>query len=138
MRQENRDYGVERWAADTFGWERTDGAHHDLIKSDGTPVEAKGCCRWLSSGDGRERGRFRLWSESHDELVQDGGVYLFVVYENHEKWEQPWAWRTVPAYRITYLVDGFYNYTFRPSKGETALLAWPHIMEMTDPCKKVA
>lgn len=134
MTQENRDYGVETWATVSFEWEHVDNDYYDLVASDGTKVEAKGCLRWVDDGyrssgkKRRMRGRFRLWSDEHDKLVEAVGDYLFAVYESRE-FDEPWAWRRVPAHEVTYLVDGFYNYTFRRSKGQTAHLSWRHVFE---------
>jgi len=129
--QDNRDYGVEQWATEAFAWEHVDKGYYDLVAADGTKVEAKGCLRWVNDGrrNGRQkqiRGRFRLWSEEHDKLVADAGEYLFVVYESTD-FDEPWAWRRMPAHEVTNLVDTFYNYTFRRSKGETAHLSWRHV-----------
>lgn len=132
MRNDEDDYGVEAWAAEVFGWRREDESYYDLVRPGGVPVEAKGCLRWQSNGskDKKTRGRFRLWARSHDELVNDCGEYLFVVYEEKD-WEQPWAWRTLDAIDVGMLVGQFNNHTYRPSKGDTVKVRWPDIIEAT-------
>jgi hypothetical protein len=136
MTRDNGDYGVEAWAAQEFGWERTNGdTYFDLLMPDGTKVEAKGCKRWISDGSSaRRRGRFRLWSAEHRKLADEKGKYLFAVYEDHENWTHPWVWRTKPAPQVT--VDGFFDHTYRASKGDTVLVSWPDPLELRDILRK--
>lgn len=128
MPPDQGDYGVEAWAAETFGWERTNGdSYFDLLAWNDVKVEAKGCLRWIEARPRRRRGRFRLWSKEHERLCDDDGLYLFTVYEDTE-WAWPFAWRMMPATVVSELIDGFSNHTHRPEKGMTTKVRWVDII----------
>jgi len=46
----------------------------------GKPVEIKACQEWHRNGGKRCRGRFVLEREQHDYLIENNGLYLFVVF----------------------------------------------------------
>jgi hypothetical protein len=58
----------------------------------GIPVEIKTTIPRLSTG---HRGRFYLREKQHDQLVEDGGAYLFAVTEPHQR--DPIAFKIVSA-----------------------------------------
>jgi hypothetical protein len=114
----------ERRACERFDLDSRDEPHYDAVR-DGVPIEVKGCQRWLSAGaDKRERGRFRLWSNAHEALVDEGGEYLFVVYGQDG---DPWYFHDfVDATEVTPLIS-WQDHTHRAGKGNTGLLWWPYI-----------
>lgn len=48
----------------------------------GTPIEIKGARYRISDGTGTRRGRFYLKQNSHKKLLEAGGVYCSVVYND--------------------------------------------------------
>lgn len=76
---------IESWACDVFGMEYVDETAHDSLLEDGTPVQIKGAQLWVGNGyrngePQRCRGRIKLWEGDHETLVDEGGLYLIVVY----------------------------------------------------------
>ena len=70
---------AERKAAEKYGL-RLDGVHTSWSDADyqnGTPVEVKSAMYRRANGS---PGRFRLFREYHDRLVEANGYYCFVVY----------------------------------------------------------
>jgi len=48
-------------------------------KYNGKPIEIKSCQEWQRNGIRRCRGRFVLSRSQHNELIEKGGYYLFIV-----------------------------------------------------------
>lgn len=120
---------TEQWASVRFGWDLVSRPWCDALTAAGLPVEIKGCQRWQSDGDGRLRGRFRVWSDAHARLCERGGAYLFVVYERTRRGSlENCFWRFVPAVRVTPVFEDYWqDYSHRPSKGDTALVSWRNV-----------
>lgn len=53
----------------------------DAVANDGTPVEVKACKRRISNGSGETAGRWYLRRRAHEALLEEGGDYLLVVYD---------------------------------------------------------
>jgi hypothetical protein len=82
----------------------------------GVPVEIKSCIPRLSSG---ERGRFYLREEQHEQLVDDGGVYLFAVVTPHDR--EPIAMKVAAARSVGDVVPSWIEGGDRPDFGQIAL-----------------
>lgn len=81
---------VEQWVTDNLGHEYVDDGYHDHTHCEtGEPIQTKGTQPFIKNGFERGeqqfcRGRFRLWEEDHEELIENDGRYLFVLYRDYE------------------------------------------------------
>ncbi len=73
---------IETTICQLLNIERLDEHHYDAIL-DGHPLEIKSCQEWIgdsSHNNGRRSGRFQLNEEQHQYLVENDGIYAFVVH----------------------------------------------------------
>jgi hypothetical protein len=79
-RGENELWGrYTEWVARiAFALEKDRGPHHDARYSGGRPVEVKACKYRIRNGD---HGKFFIRKENHEKLCDEGGFYVFVVYD---------------------------------------------------------
>ncbi|AFO55972.1 MULTISPECIES: hypothetical protein [unclassified Natrinema] len=99
-----------------------------LVEPD-VPVEIKGCQIETSNGDRSTRGRFYVKRAAHDQLLEAGGMYLFVVYLPRPGLPQV-ARAVVPATLVDELLAGrWYEVGGSRSESEVAKLAWSHVID---------
>lgn len=99
-----------------------------LVEPD-VPVEIKGCQIETSNGDRSTRGRFYVKRAAHDQLLEAGGMYLFVVYLPRPGLPQV-ARAIVPATLVDSLLAGrWYEVGGSRSEQEVAQLAWSHVID---------
>lgn len=55
-----------------------------VASSDGTEIEIKACRRRVSNGDHSVHGRWYIRRRAHEALLEAGGYYLLVVYEEDD------------------------------------------------------
>lgn len=100
---QERGRSAEQYACDRWGLIKNETGYSDAERveqtGETTPVQIKACRLAVQRPDSRARsGRFRLWDFAHTELVERGGVYLFLTYgvdeDDTEKWRGK---RWIPA-----------------------------------------
>lgn len=91
-----------------------------LCLEQGTPVEIKGACYRYS----RRRGRFYIKQRAHQQLLDAGGVYCFVVYDDAIL---ATAWRRAES--IDQLIS-WWTQVRNPDRSERAFtqLDWSHVI----------
>ncbi|OAQ53310.1 hypothetical protein HTG_07470 [Natrinema mahii] len=100
-----------------------------VLVEPGVPVEIKGCQIETSNGDRSTRGRFYVKRAAHDRLLEEGGMYLFVVYLPRPGLPQI-ARAIVPATLVDELLSGrWYEVGGERSESEVAKLAWSHVID---------
>lgn len=131
---------VENWAEGRFpAWEYVDESWHDFETPRGTCVEVKATQPWVSNGHdsngnpSRARGRFKLWSEEHQSLKDDDGVYLYVLYEETDDGGiDVLEWRILDTEQTEVATGSeWYEVTTNPrasSKGDVKRIRWPCII----------
>lgn len=83
----NRNLGrqVEQHRADARGGEhRPDMDFFDVEASDGTPVEVKSTRRTVENPSVDRSGRYQIVGDNHEELVEQGGEYDFVLRDQND------------------------------------------------------
>lgn len=98
--QNSARYGslAEQQMADRYDLDLDREHWRDAIGPDGRPWEIKATMRERASG---ETGRFRLFKQQHDKLLDAGGFYAFVVYRPHGRGIRVLDQRAVRASEIS-------------------------------------
>lgn len=93
---------VERQLIRQNGYELANGGREwrDAVTDRGRDIEIKAAQRTRSNG---QPGRFRIFKDSHEALLQNGGAYHFAAYEPRGKGAEILKDRTVLARNM----DGF-------------------------------
>ena len=95
----------------------------------GTQVEIKGALVATSNGDRDVPGRWFFQQRCHFKLLDVGGVYLLVVYQQREGQRQL-ARIVVPAQTIDDLLRGsWYDAPAARSEGKVAKLSWTQLID---------
>jgi hypothetical protein len=132
------DYGdmVEQWACRQFGWEHADETWYDHRGTEvGRPMQTKGAMVGFLNGtqNGKQlynRGRFRLWEDDHESLVENDGAYLFVVYREDEGNIDVEAWKILSPADVEDAVDWYDGQRSSVrSKGRSTRLGWYKIFD---------
>lgn len=133
---------VEAWAVDRLDLELFDKSWFDHRDKNAIPIQTKGTQPWIRNGhhpDGTRsytRGRWRLWEHDHQNLVENDGDYLWVLYTEDIDDAEPTAhinvvwYKREPAAGITHLLD--WNDTRRGDKGRSCRLPWREIVSIDD------
>jgi hypothetical protein len=77
---------IESWVCDFLGIPHDPNVIADAIL-DGHPLEIKSCQEWIgdsSHTNCRRSGRFQFNEEQHKYLVENNGIYAFVVHVDGE------------------------------------------------------
>jgi len=135
---------IELWACDRFDMRHDDEAHYDgyrrLLTEDGTEVEIKATAQWIQNGyrsneePRRTRGRWKIWRKSHNELQENDGVYLFVIYEETDNDSLNvihWLWMT-PDRLLEITGDSWWDVNSNPrthSKGAVYRFSWTKLVD---------
>jgi len=70
---------IEQVTIDLYEWERDNESWHDAYcESRDAYIEIKGCREYYPSG---RTGRFQIYKNQNEKLVENGGYYCFAVYE---------------------------------------------------------
>jgi hypothetical protein len=97
-----------------------------------TPVEIKATLAARSAGDEGDRpGQWVLKRQSHDRLVDAGGVYLFVVYVQRGQSGRRHVGRIImPAATVDDIIsDSWYDAPQSRSEGKIAQLSWTRLLD---------
>ena len=95
----------------------------------GTPVEIKATLVVRSSGTRQCHGAWVIKRRPHDKLVEAGGVYLLVVYQQRDGREHL-ARMIVPAATVDDVVqDKWYEVSADRSENEMAQLVWTELID---------
>ena len=94
----------------------------------GTRIEIKACKRTVSNGAQASRpGRWLLQTDQHEQLLDDGALYLLAVYEEIEATKRLETMLIVPASIIDEILkDRWYEVDRHESA--VAQLPWPHVL----------
>ena len=60
-------------------------AGYDYLANNSIPIEVKSCQEWQATAhtsSKRRRGRFILVEKQHQDLIESGGFYMFIVHED--------------------------------------------------------
>lgn len=68
---------VEKAVCEEYGLQPTHTSWYDAVYANGTPVEIKAAIHRRSSG---RPGKFRVFKDPHEKLVENDGYYVFAVY----------------------------------------------------------
>lgn len=124
---------IEDWVTERFGYEHTDEQWYDHVGDHGTKIQVKGTQRWIRDGyydngnPRRRRGRFRLWEFDHQKLVQNGGVYLLILYEETRHGIKVNHWQFVKPGRVGDILPGDWHdidNVRTNSKGRSQRVRW--------------
>lgn len=121
--------------------DRDDNCHYDATTPTGLPVQLKATAWRIRNGTsptGAQKyahGRFRLYESDHAWLLENDGMYGFLVYERHPRGIIPLFSRLLPAE----FLDGFilpdnpwYDGPIpRKRNGGDLRLAWPDVFPNT-------
>lgn len=90
---ENERWGdFTEWVARiVFGLTKDRGLFHDARDENGIPVEVKSCKRRTGRRD--DHGKYFIRKENHEKLRDEGGYYIFVLYD-------PCIWKQGPVLEI--------------------------------------
>lgn len=91
-----------------------------------TPIEVKSTQRTLGSG---RSGRWRLWQNQHEKMVEQGGEYDLVVIEDDEIWREA----TLSADEVSAIIeDKGLSWTGAGEHGmpsRQVKIPWPYAIE---------
>lgn len=131
---------IEHFACDHFDLVHGPNCHYDARGRDDTPVQIKAATWRMKNGHyptGPRRyahGRFRLYESDHAWLLENNGLYAFVVYERHRLGLIPLYAKLVPPEFVeTDLLpdDGWYDNgddgVPRKAEGDDCRIAWPDV-----------
>lgn len=98
----------------------------------GTPIEIKGAIHQASNGgNSTTPGRIYVKKRAHEQLLDAGGMYLVVVYEDVGHVE-PIVEAVVPASIVDEFLRGrWYDVGGGRSEDTVAKLGWPHLIDPT-------
>ena len=60
-------------------------AGYDFLADNSIPIEVKSCQEWQATAHtttGRRHGRFILMENQHQDLIQNNGLYMFIIHED--------------------------------------------------------
>jgi len=131
---------VEKWATERFPFEYADEDFFDHIGQSGTKIQVKGAKAWIKNGynNGNQsytRGRWKFYEGDHEQLVENDGVYLLIVYDADDPDDLDdldiLAWKIVGPDVVEEAIDEWWDTTdIRCSaKGQTRRLSWLDILE---------
>lgn len=94
-----------------------------------TPVEIKATLVVRSSGKRQRNGAWVIKRAPHEQLLEAGGVYLLVVYQQRRGREHL-ARMIVPAATVDdHIEDKWYDVSGDRSEQEMAQLVWTHLID---------
>ena len=111
---------AEAWVIDHYDLEPRDpevceeSSHDAVDPRTGTPLEIKSCqVRYNGNGS---RGRFQIWDYAHQNLLEAGGGYIFVVHEPKTEEFTVYFHRPLSAERVDELIGNWHpiDHTLRP------------------------
>jgi len=119
---------AEHWVRDHYDLDPQDSAicpesAHDAVDPrTGTPIEIKSC-QIRYNGDG-SRGRFQIWDYAHQELLERGGGYVFVVHEPKSDQFHVYLHRPLSAAAVDALIGNWHaiDHTLRPDTAQRTSL----------------
>lgn len=131
---------VEDWVTANFDYEYEDEQFFDHMGENGTPVQVKGTQPTIGNGnDTVTRGRFRVWERDHEQLVSEGGVYLFVIYDVVTSSDdgseiEVLAWEIADPETVEEAIPGEWHDITNPrgGKGNSTRINWSHLFDPSE------
>ena len=124
--QTNIGQQIEHHLADALGFERVDANAFDLRGTSGTRIQVKGAMRRLRCE--KRRGRLTFWEDPLRELLENGGVYLIVVYDPDPLTVHYLEGRSPPE--IQTLLEGRWERVDHRNKGRRARRPWSKVVDI--------
>jgi hypothetical protein len=113
---------AEQWVRDHYDLDPQDpdicpeSSHDAVDPRTGTPIEIKSCQIYYN-GNG-SRGRFQIWDYAHQDLIEAGGAYIFVVHEPRTDQFEVYLHRPLSAEEVDALIGNWHpiDHSLRPDE----------------------
>ena len=124
---------VEQVTVDLYEWERDNEAWHDAYcESRDAYIEIKGCRVRYPSG---RTGRFQIYRNQHEKLVENDGYYCFAVYETEDLMSEEnnvARLRCLPAEEVDEKIPQWNKGARKRRGGREYKLNWKKVFETED------
>jgi hypothetical protein len=121
---------IEQVVVDLYEWERDNEAWHDAYcKSRDAHIEIKGCRIRYPSG---RTGRFQIYRNQHEKLIENGGYYCFAVYETEALMGEENSverLRCLPAKEVSEIIPQWNKGAREVRGGREYKISWKKVFE---------